>query len=198
MISHLNGILEHIDKDHVVIDVGNVGYKVHVPSTVLSRLPQTGDKVKLFTIQVVREDSVALYGFLNKEERSLFSLFLSVSGIGPKLALALISGFTLDRLVAAIAQADVSLLSSIPGIGRKTAERIIVELKEKISKAYALKPAELSIGMSGNQSVISDSISALISLGYTPREARETIMRLNLESAGSVEEVIRGALKTLV
>ena len=198
MISHLYGILEHIDKDHVVIDVGNVGYKVHVPSTVLSRLPQTGDKVKLFTIQVVREDSVALYGFLNKEERSLFSLFLSVSGIGPKLALALISGFTLDRLVAAIAQADVSLLSSIPGIGRKTAERIIVELKEKISKAYALKPAELGLGMKGDQAIISDSIAALISLGYTPREARETIMRLNLESAGSVEEVIRGALKTLV
>jgi len=198
MISHLNGILEHIDKDHVVIDVGNVGYKVHVPSTVLSRLPQTGDKVKLFTIQVVREDSVALYGFINKEERSLFSLFLSVSGIGPKLALALISGFTLDRLVAAIAQADVSLLSSIPGIGRKTAERIIVELKEKISKAYALKPAELGLGMKGDQTIISDSIAALISLGYTPREARETIMRLNLESAGSVEEVIKEALKNLV
>lgn len=198
MISHLNGTLEHIDQAHVVLEVGNVGYHVKVPSSVLNRLPKVGEKVKLFTIQVVREDDISLYGFLNKEERALFSLFLSVSGIGPKLAMALISGFPLDRLVTAIAQGDVALLSSISGIGRKTAERIVVELREKIGKAYALKPAEMTAGMKGDQTIVSDSISALISLGYSPREAREAIMKLNLEGVKSVEEIIKSALKSLV
>lgn len=198
MISHLNGTLEHIDQTHVVVDVGNVGYRVNVPSSVLNRLPKVGEKIKLFTIQVVREDNISLYGFLNKEERALFSLFLSVSGIGPKLALALISGFPIDRLVSAIAQGDVGLLSSISGIGRKTAERIVVELREKIGKAYALKPAEMAAGMKGDQTIVSDSISALIALGYSPREARETIMKLNLEGAKSVEEIIKSALRSLV
>jgi len=198
MISHLNGIIEHIDQNHVVIEVGNIGYHVKVPSSVLNRLPQAGEKIKLFTIQVVREDDISLYGFLNKEERSLFSLFLSVSGIGPKLALALISGFSIERLVTAIAQGDIALLSSISGIGRKTAERIVVELKEKIGKAYALKPSEMTAGLKGDQLLVSDSISALIALGYSPREAREAIMRLNLEGAKSVEAVIKEALKALV
>lgn len=198
MISHLNGTVEHIDQSHVVVDVGNIGYQVKVPASVLNRLPKVGDNVKLFTIQVVREDDISLYGFMNKEERALFSLFLSVSGIGPKLALALISGFSIDRLVSAIAQADVALLSSISGIGRKTAERIVLELKEKIGKAYAIKPAEMAMGMKGDQTIVSDSISALIALGYSPREAREAIMRLKIENAGSVEDVIKQALKGLV
>ena len=198
MISYLNGTLEHIDQNHVVVEVGNVGYHVKIPSSALNRLPQAGEKVKLFTIQVVREDDISLYGFLNREERSLFSLFLSVSGIGPKLALALISGFPLDRLITAIAQGDVTLLSSISGIGRKTAERIIVELKEMIGKAYSLKPAEMTAGMKGEPAVLSDAIAALISLGYSPREARESIMRLNLEGEKSLEEIIKEALKVLV
>lgn len=198
MISHLNGTLEHIDQAHVVIDVGSVGYQVKVPSSVINRLPKVGDNVKLFTIQVVREDDISLYGFMSKEERALFSLFLSVSGVGPKLALALISGFSIDRLVSAIAQADVALLSSISGIGRKTAERIVVELKEKIGKAYAIKPSEMIVGIKGEGALISDAISALISLGYSPREAREAIMRLKADKMESVEEIIKEALKGLI
>ena len=110
----------------------------------------------------------------------------------------MISGFSIERLVTAIAQGDIALLSSISGIGRKTAERIVVELKEKIGKAYAVKPYEMTAGMKGDQVIVSDSISALIALGYTPREAREAIMRLNLEGAKSVEAVIKEALKALV
>ncbi|MDD5382738.1 MAG: Holliday junction branch migration protein RuvA [Candidatus Margulisbacteria bacterium] len=198
MISHLSGRLEHIDKNHVVVDVGNVGYQVNVPSATLNRLPKVGEQVKLFTIQIVREDDISLYGFLNKEERALFSLLLSVSGIGPKLAMALISGFPLDKLVAAIAQADIALLSSISGVGRKTAERMVVELKEKIGKAYAIKPAEMGAGIKGESTLISDAISALISLGYSPREAREVILQVNTEKLASVEEIIKKALKSLV
>jgi holliday junction DNA helicase RuvA len=198
MISHLHGVLEQIGQNHVVIDVGNIGYQVKVPSSVLNRLPPAGEKVKLFTIQVVREDDISLYGFLNNEERSLFSLFLSVSGVGPKTALAIISGFPIDRLVGAVAQGDTAMLSSISGIGRKTAERIVLELKEKIAKAYALKPTEMMAGMKGDQTIIADSISALIALGYSPREARETIMKLKVENAVSVEAVLKEALKSLI
>jgi Holliday junction DNA helicase RuvA len=198
MISHLKGTIEHIAQNHVVIEVGNIGYHVNVPASVLVRLPQAGEKVKLYTIQIVREDDISLYGFLTSEERSLFTLFLSVSGIGPKLAMALISGFPLDRLVSAVAQGDISLLSSISGIGRKTAERIVLELKEKIAKAYSIQPSEMTAGMTGDQGIVSDSISALIALGYSPREAREAIMRLNLQNPNSVEEVIKEALKSLL
>jgi len=198
MISHLNGTLEHIDQSHVVIDVGNVGYRVNVPASVLNRLPKVGEKVKLFTIQVVREDDISLYGFLQKEERALFSLFLSVSGIGPKLAMALISGFPIDRLVSAIASGDVALLSSVSGIGRKTAERIVVELREKIGRAYAIRPSEMTAGIRGESAIISDAIAALIALGYSPREAREAILKLNAEKMSSVEEIIKESLKALV
>lgn len=198
MISHLFGLLEHVDQNQIVIDVGNIGYQVKVPASVLNRLPALGEKVKLFTIQVVREDDISLYGFLNKEERALFSLFLSVSGVGPKTAMAIISGFPIDRLVSAVAQGDIAVLSSISGVGRKTAERIVLELKEKIGKAYALKPAEMAAGLSGNQALISDAISALIALGYSPREARESIIKLNVENSASVEDILKEALKALV
>ncbi|OGC35455.1 Holliday junction DNA helicase RuvA [candidate division WOR-1 bacterium RIFOXYB2_FULL_48_7] len=197
MIAHLLGTLEQIEPQYVVLDVNNVGYKVTVPSAVLSRLPGLGEKVKLFTVQIVREDDISLYGFLNKEERSLFMLLLSVSGIGPKIALALISGFPLDRLVAAIAQADVALLSTISGVGRKTAERLVVELKEKISKAYAIRSSEFSTGIKGEATLVNDSISALISLGYSPKEARLTVSNLEVDKLGSVEEIIRSALRRL-
>lgn len=198
MISHLHGTLEHIEQNHVVIDVGNVGYQVKVPASALGGLPAVGQKVKLFTIQVVREDDISLYGFLNKEERALFTLFLSVSGVGPKTAMAIISGFPIDRLVSAVAQGDIALLSSISGVGKKTAERIVLELKEKIGKAYAIKPSEMAAGMKGDQTVVSDSIAALIALGYSPREAREAIMKLDLAGAGSVEAILKQALQALV
>ena len=198
MISHLAGLLEHVDQNQVVIDVGNVGYQVKVPASVIGRLPSVGEKVKLYTIQVVREDDISLYGFLNREERALFSLFLSVSGVGPKTAMAIVSGFPIDRLVGAVAQGDTAMLSSISGVGKKTAERIVLELKEKIAKAYALQPAEMMSGMKGDRSIVADSISALIALGYSPREAREAIMRLKLENADSVEVVLKEALKSLI
>ncbi|MBU0630957.1 MAG: Holliday junction branch migration protein RuvA [Candidatus Margulisbacteria bacterium] len=199
MISHLNGILAGLDQNMVVIEVGNIGYLVKVPSAVASRLPVVGQPLKLFTIQIVREDDISLYGFLSTEERSLFSLFLSVSGVGPKMALALISAFPLDKLVAAVAKGDVALLSSVSGVGKKTAERVVVELKEKIAKKYAVTPQEMGAGIKGGESSLgADSISALISLGYSPKEAREAVMRVDLEQVTSVEGVIKTALKNLV
>ena len=199
MISHLNGILEHIDKNHIVIDVGNVGYHVNVTSSTLSRLPKIGEAAKLFTYQVVREDNISLYGFLSKEERKLFSLLLTVSGVGPKASMAILSAFPIDKLAAAIAQGNADLITSVPGIGKKTAQKLVIELKEKVAKAYALTPSEMTLGIPGDEAVVSDAISALISLGYSPGEARETIMKSGVDLATSnVESIVKQALKSLV
>lgn len=199
MISHLKGILDHLDKNHIVVDVGNVGYHVNVPPSTLAKLPKVGEEVKLFTYQVVREDDISLYGFLSKEERSLFSLLLSVSGIGPKASLSILSGFPIDKLVAAITTADVDLISTVPGIGKKTAQKLVIELKEKVAKAYAIKPSDMAIGIKGDAPIVSDAISALIALGYSPREARDTILKSGIDlSSNSVEEIVKQALKSLV
>ena len=199
MISHLNGILEHIDKNHLVVDVGCVGYHVNVPTSTLSRLPKIGTEIKLFTCQVVREDNISLYGFLSKEERSLFSLLLSVSGVGPKASLSILSAFPIDKLVTAITQANADLITSVPGIGKKTAQKLVIELKEKVAKAYSLKPADMTIGLQGDTPIVSDSISALIALGYSPREARDAILKSGIDMANQdVESVIKHALKSLV
>lgn len=199
MISHLNGILEHINKDHLVVDVGNVGYHVYVPTTVLANLPKIGDKIKLFTYQVVREDEISLYGFLAKEERNLFSLLLTVNGVGPKASLSILSAFPIDKLVTAITQGNVNLISTVPGIGKKTAQKLVIELKEKVAKAYALKPSEMTVGIPGDEPIISDAISALIALGYSPREARDAILKSGIDlSSQNVEDIIKQALKSLV
>lgn len=199
MISHLNGVLEHIDKNHIVVEVASIGYHVNVPASTLAKLPKPGEKIRIFTYQVVREDDISLYGFLSKEERHLFSLLLSVSGVGPKVSLSILSSFPLDKLVTAITQANVDLLATVPGIGKKTAQKVVIELKEKVAKAYALKPLDLTIGIEGDAPVVSDAISALIALGYSPREARAAILQSGVDlSSQDVESVIKQALKALV
>ncbi|MFH1361892.1 MAG: Holliday junction branch migration protein RuvA [bacterium] len=199
MISHLNGILEHIGKNYLVVEVANVGYHVNVPASTLARLPKLGGAIKLFTSQVVREDDISLYGFLSQEERSLFSLLLKVSGIGPKAAMSILAAFPLEKVVSAITSGDVNLLSTAPGIGKKTAQKLVIELREKVAKAYVVKPSDMIIGLEGSEStLVSDSISALIALGYTPREARETILKLGIDPGANLEEIVKGALKTLV
>jgi Holliday junction DNA helicase RuvA len=199
MISHLNGILEHVDKNHLVVDVSDVGYQVNVSANTLSRLPKIGERVKLYTYQVVREDELSLYGFLSKEERNLFSLLLTVSGVGPKASMSMISAFPIDKLVAAITQANVDLISSVPGIGKKTAQKLVIELKEKVAKVYALKPSDMTIGISGDTPVVSDAISALIALGYSPREARDAILKGGIDlTSQDVEHIIKQALKNLI
>jgi len=199
MISHLNGILEHIDRNFVVVDVNNIGYQVKVSASVLSRMPKVGDQIMLFTYQVVREDDISLYGFLSKEERSLFALLLSVSGIGPRTAQSMLAGLPAERLVAAIAQGNVELISTVPGIGQKTAQKLVIDLKEKVAKAYAINLSDMAVGIKGDQQMISDAISALVALGYSPREARDTIVKSGADlSSQNVEAIVKQALRSLV
>lgn len=199
MISHLKGILEYVGKDHIVVDVNNVGYHIKVSSGTLAKLPKTGEKFQVYTYQVVREDDISLYGFVSKEEKGLFALLLSVSGIGPKASLALLSSFPIEKLTGAITSGNVSLISSVPGIGKKTAQKMVIELKEKVAKAYALKAADTGVGVPDavESPLVSDAISALVSLGYSSREARAAVAKVDAAS-DDVEAIIKQALKSLV
>jgi Holliday junction DNA helicase RuvA len=199
MIYQLNGILDSVDQNNIVIDVQGVGYKVFVPTSILGRLPKAGEKIKIFTYQVIREDANDLYGFLRKEERGLFSMLLSVSGIGPKSAISLLSGIKMEDLVVAIAKGSVDLITTIPGIGLKTAQRLIIELKEKVGKAYAIATSESLKGLPTEEPVIADAISALMTLGYTPKEARDAIMRSGIDftKTKNAEDIIKQSLRSL-
>jgi len=199
MISQLIGVLDSIDTNHVVVDVCGVGYKVNVPTSIFGKLPKTGEKIKIFTYQVVREDANDLYGFIRKEERNLFSMLLLVSGIGPKMAISLLSGIRMEDLVVAITKGNVNLITTVPGIGTKTAQRLIIELKEKIGKAYSISSSDIVKGLPSEDPVISDAISALMTLGYTPKEAREAIMKsgVDFSKTSNIEEIIKQSLKVL-
>ncbi len=200
MISQLTGILDCVEQNNVVIDVQGVGYKVFVPLSSIGRLPKPGEKIKIFTYQVVREDALDLYGFLRREERGLFSMLLSVSGIGPKSALALLSGIKMEDLVIAIAKGSVDLITTVPGIGLKTAQRLVIELKEKVGKAYAVAGGGSLKGLPAEEPLIADAIAALMTLGYTPREAREAVMKSGMDFTKdhSTEEIIKHSLKALI
>jgi Holliday junction DNA helicase RuvA len=198
MIYQLTGMLDSIEQNSVVIDVNGVGYKVYVPAITMDKLPPAGQKIKIFTYQVVREDALDLYGFLRKEERGLFGMLLSVSGIGPKSALALLSKIKMEDLVVAIAKGSVDLITMVPGIGLKTAQKLVIELKEKVAKAYAIS-AGGSLQIQSEEPVVADAIAALMTLGYTPKEAREAIMKsgIDLSKVKGAEDIIKQSLKAL-
>jgi holliday junction DNA helicase RuvA len=199
MIAQLTGILDSKEINYVVVDVNGVGYKVFVPTSTLSKLPKVGENIKIYTYQVVREDALDLYGFLRKEERGLFSMLLSVSGIGPKSALGLLSGIKMEDLVIAISKGTVDLITSVPGIGLKTAQKLVIELKEKVAKAYAISGVEHTKDLPGESPLLSDAIAALMTLGYSVKEARDAIMKagVDLSKAKSVEDIIKQSLKAL-
>ncbi len=198
MIYQLTGILDSIEQNSIVIDVQGVGYKVFVPAITMDKLPPAGQKIKIFTYQVVREDVLDLYGFLRKEERGLFGMLLSVSGIGPKSALALLSKIKMEDLVVAIAKGSVDLITMVPGIGLKTAQKLVIELKEKVAKAYAVSTAG-SLQIQSEEPVVADAIAALMTLGYTPKEAREAIMKsgIDLSKVKGAEDIIKQSLRAL-
>lgn len=197
MINHINGILEHIIGNQVTIDVSGIGYGVKVPTSVLAKLPKIGEKIKLYTAMIVREDSQVLYGFLTIEEKNLFNLLLTASGIGPKMALSLMSAIEMGKLVAAVTKGNVDLITSVPGIGLKTAQRLVIELKEKLAKTFGISSSGPTLNLPGESGIIRDSISALMALGYTPREAQAALSKIDLSKEPGIEEVIRQALKSI-
>jgi Holliday junction DNA helicase RuvA len=198
MYHYLNGKIAEKTPTAVILDVNGIGYEVRVSLSTFSSLPNLGEAVKLFTHFVVREDAQLLYGFATEEEREAFRLLISISGIGPKLAITLLSGVTLPELKRAIQEKNIPVLTAISGIGQKTAERVIVELKDKIGRQEIPSGKEIVHDASVSDQMVEDSVSALVSLGYTKQKAKEAIqktLKAMLGKKPSVEEIIRAALK---
>ncbi len=198
MYHYLIGKISEKTPTAAILDVNGIGYEVRVSLSTFSSLPNLGETVKLFTHFVVREDAQLLYGFATEEEREAFRLLISISGIGPKLAITLLSGVTLPELKRAIQEKNVPVLTAISGIGQKTAERVIIELKDKIGKAEISAGKELIHDASVSDQMVEDSVSALVSLGYTKQKAKDAIqktLKALLGKKPSVEEIIRAALK---
>jgi len=198
MYHYLNGKIAEKAPTAVILDVNGIGYEVRVSLSTFSSLPNLGETVKLFTHFVVREDAQLLYGFATEEEREAFKLLISISGIGPKLAITLLSGVTLPELKRAIQEKSVPVLTAISGIGQKTAERVIVELKDKIGKTDVSAGKEIVHDAGVSDQMVEDSVSALVSLGYTKQKAKDAVqktLKALLGKKPSVEEIIRAALK---
>jgi Holliday junction DNA helicase RuvA len=169
LIARLSGTLLEKSPDRVVLDVGGVGYLAFVSFQTFQELPEAGDPASLLIHTHVREDAIALYGFCSPREKKLFEMLIAVSGVGPKLALVLLSGIPTDDLVAALAGADARRLTAVPGIGRKTAERLALELKEKAGKLFA-PPRPSASGVE-----LDDVVSALVNFGYKKSEADRVV-----------------------
>lgn len=201
MIGRLRGTLAEKQPPHVIVDVNGVGYEVEVPMTTLYRLPALSEPVTLHTHLVVREDAHLLYGFSERRERELFRELIRLNGVGPKLALALMSSLEVDELVSCVQAQDASRLTKVPGVGKKTAERLLVELKDRF-KAWESVPAIAQLAVEplpGTKvsSAETDAVSALIALGFKPQEASRAVAAVQ-EDGLSSEELIRRALRGMV
>lgn len=199
MIALLTGQIAHKSPDHVILDVHGVGYRVMIPFSTYYELPEEG-AATLHIHTSVREDAIMLYGFRTRTEKSFFQLLISVSGIGPKLARDILSNIQPPQLAAALIQGDLHKLSAIPGIGKKTAERLVLELKDKAGKldTGSLSAAE-AVGRSlPESSVLDDVSSALLNLGYKDVQVRKVLAELDCAGGASVEEVLKQALKILM
>ncbi|MCL6472631.1 MAG: Holliday junction branch migration protein RuvA [Firmicutes bacterium] len=196
MIAFLRGKLEDKDVGYADIDVNGVGYRVSMSNNSLAAMPARGEPVFVYTYTYVREDTLQLFGFASTGERELFEKLITVSGIGPKVALAILSAFDVDSLKQAIVGEDIALITSVPGIGKKNAQRLILELKEKLTLSdTGLLPAKQVKDLS----IYEEARSALLSLGYSPAEAKKSLEGFNEDvDEISVESLIKHALKNLV
>ena len=189
MIASLHGRLESLGGDWAVIKVGGIGFQVYMPTSTLSTLGAAGEEVKLHTHLHLREDNVTLYGFASSEELELFQILIGVSGLGPKLALAMLSTMNVEQLSTAIATGSTDLLTAVPGIGKKMAERLVLELKDKISAGLVAAPTAQIARENA------DVLAALTSLGYSVAEATRAVATLPSSSDLTIEEKIKLALQ---
>jgi holliday junction DNA helicase RuvA len=194
MISYVKGMLDHKEPSYVIVDVNGVGYEVFVPLSTYGKLPTIGSQVKLHTHHYVREDAMQLYGFLSTEEKETFELLLSISGIGSKVALSILSTLSVDEFRRSIAQGDMKALTKIPGIGKKSAERMLLELKDKVGK---MRVEEDTMRIFDSES-INEAVSALINLGATQSMAEYAVYKAEkmLGKEAAIEDIISQALKS--
>jgi holliday junction DNA helicase RuvA len=198
MISYLQGILVQALPTQVIVEVHGIGYEVLIPLSSYDKLPAPGQELKLLTHLVIREDAHTLYGFMSSAERELFRLLVgTVSGIGPKIALNILSGISVVAFRGAVANGDVKALSQISGVGKKTAERIIVELRDKVGAAGGWEAASAQRGLSEADQKINDAVLALIALGYKQIEAHDAARSAQalLGAQATLEDLVRACLK---
>lgn len=203
MIGRIRGTLLEKQPPLLVLDVNGVGYEVSAPMSTFYGLGQVGSEVSLFTHHVVREDAQLLFGFASRSERELFRSLIRVSGVGPKLALTILSGIEADAFVACVHHNDTAQLVKLPGVGRKTAERLLVEMRDRLDDWAATPAAVPATGAGtnaprGTSQLVADAESALVALGYKPQEAARAINAVLDDEIDSSEELIRLALKGMV
>jgi Holliday junction DNA helicase RuvA len=188
MIASLKGRLESLGGDGAVIDVGGIGFRVYMPTSTLTTLGAVGSEVKLHTHLHLREDNATLYGFASAEELGLFRVLIGISGLGPRLALAVLSAMSTESLAAAVTTGNADLLTGIPGIGKKMANRLVLELKDKLGAGWAIAPAAQVAQENA------DVLAALTSLGYSVSEATRAVASLTREQEISLEDKVKLAL----
>lgn len=199
MIGRLSGLLVQKQPPELLLDVNGVGYEVSAPMSTFYALPDVGEAVVIHTHMVVREDAQLLYGFATESERALFRILIKINGVGPKLGITILSGIAAEDFVRCIHDNDAAALVRLPGIGKKTAERLIVELKDKVGTEDEAGESSATPGSIENTTVkspIGDAVSALISLGYKPNDASRMVRSIETESLNT-EEIIRQALQGL-
>ena len=200
MYAYIKGELAEINTDHIVVEAGGIGYQVFISLQTFDYLPSVGEDLKIYTYLYLREDAMILYGFLTKDDLELFKLLISVSGIGPKGGLAILSTLEADDLRFAILSGDAKAISKAPGVGGKTAQRVILELKDKLSLEDAFEAktehAQKNAAAAGG-SVKNDAVMALTALGYSSTESLKAVSAVEITEDMDVEEVLKAALKHL-
>jgi len=198
MIAHVNGILADKSADSVVIEAGGVGFEMGVSAQTLQQCPKTGEKLKLYTYMSVREDAMELFGFATREEKRMFLRLISVSGIGPRTALGVLSALSVHDLTIALVTGDVKALSAAPGIGKKTAQRMALELKDKVDDEELTGiPSGVNVSFTpASRTAEADAIEALMQLGYPSNEAAKAVSRV-AGQADTADGILRLALKSM-
>lgn len=202
MISYIKGELTEVFEDTVVVETNGIGYNIRVPGSVLDRLPSVGSPVRIYTYLYVKEDAMNLFGFLNRDDLSVFKLLLNVSGIGPKGALAILSTIGPDDLRFAVLSEDVKTISSAPGIGAKTAKRLIIELKDKLKLAEVFETALANKEKASSENDVllarNEAVEALVALGYASAQAMKAVQQVENAEEKDSEQILKEALKKLI
>ena len=201
MYAYIKGELAEKNIDHIVVEAGGIGYLIYVPAQSIDYLPDEGDQIKVYTYLYIREDAMVLYGFLTKDDLEIFKMLITVSGIGPKGGLGILSTLSADDLRFAILSGDSKTISKAPGIGAKTAQRVIIDLQDKMSleEAFEKKLENNADGVQKtlNSSIKNDAVLALSALGYSSAESLKAVSKVDITDDMDVEDVLKLALKNM-
>lgn len=202
MLSYVRGELVAIEEDKVIVDVNGVGFGIFMPAQSMNYLPMIGEEVKLHTYMNVREDAIQLYGFLTRDDLKVFKLVIGVSGIGPKGGLSILSQMSPDDLRFAVMANDAKMIAKAPGIGKKTAEKLIIELKDKLDIEDVLNKhvddVDVTVVTNASNEVQAEAVQALVALGYGSTEATKAVKKVKIDENTTVEEVLKLALKNIM